>query len=77
MSDSEIVYNFVKKNNRRFNYELLVNNLLKSFNSETLKKYKIKIWEPENIKLILDFLLRQGRISLTKFLPEKSRVIIN
>lgn len=77
MSDSEIVYNFVKKNNRRFNYELLVNNLLKSFNSETLKKYKIKIWEPENIKLILDSLLRQGRISLTKFLPEKSRVIIN
>ena len=77
MSDSEIVYNFVKKNNRRFNYELLINNLLKSFNSETLKKYKIKIWEPENIKLILDFLLRQGRISITKFIPEKSRVIIN
>lgn len=74
IEDFNLVYNFIRKNNKRFTYETLVSVLLKKFNSETYKKYKKIIWEPENIKMILDYLISNKYVSFTKFLPEKSRV---
>lgn len=77
ISDYNLVYDFIKKNNRRFTYESLVSTLIKIFNEETYKKYGKKVWEPENIKMILDFLISRKYIFLTKVIPEKSRVVIN